>query len=198
MAIFWRSFGGDGDDGRNGGCIIELPQVFVSETIASLAPRCFAVWMDARAGDGRAGGRRPRCGRTDGGWKMERGMWRVPHQTLTSMGNLITWKAENLSELLRYSHLCTRLPKEILPPQPSLRVAAIGVLVSEGGQVPFLSTPRRRQKRRRTDRTDRRTNSAAFPRIRERRANLRSRSLARWFVRRRFCVDTLHTRGRMT
>ena len=88
--------------------------------------------------------------------------------------------------------MCTRLPKEILPPQPSFRVAAIGVLVSEGGQVPFLSTPRRRQKRR-TDRTDRRTNSAAFPRIRERRANLRSRSLARWFVRRRFCVDTLHT-----
>ena len=53
MAIFCRSFGGDGDDGRNGGCIIELPQVFVSETIASLAPRCFAVWMDARAGGGR-------------------------------------------------------------------------------------------------------------------------------------------------
>ena len=39
--------------------------------------------------------------------------------------------------------------------------------------------------------TDRRTNSAAFPRIRERRANLRS--LARSLVRRRFCVDTLHT-----
>ena len=65
MAIFCRSFGGDGDDGRNGGCIIELPQVFVSETIASLAPRCFAVWMDARAGGRRAGGGRDAGGRTD-------------------------------------------------------------------------------------------------------------------------------------
>ena len=65
MAIFCRSFGGDGDDGRNGGCIIELPQVFVSETIASLAPRCFAVWMDARAGGGREAAEMRTNGRTD-------------------------------------------------------------------------------------------------------------------------------------
>ena len=103
MAIFCRSFGGDGDDGRNGGCIIELPQVFVSETIASLAPRCFAVWMDARAGDGREAAEMRADGRTDGGWKMERGMRRVPHQPLTSMGNPITWKAENLSKLLQHT-----------------------------------------------------------------------------------------------
>ena len=82
MDIFCRSLvRGGGDDGRargDGGCIIELPQVFVSETIASLAPRCFAVWMDARAGDGREGGREAAEMRTDGRtgdgrWKEECG-----------------------------------------------------------------------------------------------------------------------------
>ena len=133
----------------------------------------------------RARGRRPRCGRTDGrgrtdgGRKMERGMRRVPHQTLTPMGNPITWKAENLSKLLRYSHLCTRLPKEILPPQTSFRVAAIGVLVSEGGQVPFLSTPRRRQKRR-TDRPTEEPTRQLFPESgNEERTYARARPLAR-------------------
>ena len=53
--------------GGGGGCIIELPQVFV-RLLASLARRCFAVWMDARAGEMRTGGR-GRAG--DGRWKKE-------------------------------------------------------------------------------------------------------------------------------